>query len=64
MMDGTARSLLWIAGPLLVLGASAESARAGDDPPPGPPWVRSYRAAQAEALKAQRPIFVYFTKTY
>ena len=36
----------------------------GDDPPPGAPWLRSYRAAKRDALAHGRPVFVYFTKTY
>lgn len=36
----------------------------GDVPPPGPPWVLSYREARRDALRAGRPVFVYFTKTY
>lgn len=42
----------------------ASLVRAGDDPPPGPPWVRSYAAAKQAALEKGIPIFVYFTKTY
>jgi len=42
----------------------AGQVRAGDDPPEGPPWVTSYRAAQVRALASKTPIFVYFTKTY
>ena len=36
----------------------------GDDPPPGAPWIRSYREAKLDALANGRPVFVYFTKTY
>lgn len=36
----------------------------GDEPPPGPPWQLSYRAARRDALRHGRPIFAYFTKTY
>ena len=36
----------------------------GDDPPPGAPWLRSYREAKLDALANGRPVFVYFTKTY
>lgn len=36
----------------------------GDDPPPGAPWLRSYREAKLDALAHGRPVFVYFTKTY
>jgi hypothetical protein len=37
---------------------------AGDEPPPGPPWLRTYAAAKAAALQQGQPVFVYFTKTY
>lgn len=63
-MRRTSKCGLWMLGSLLVAGLSAGTARAGDEPPEGPPWVRSYEAAQADALAAGRPIFVYFTKTY
>ena len=36
----------------------------GETPPPGPPWLLSYRAARRDALLHGRPVFVYFTKTY
>ena len=36
----------------------------GDDPPPGAPWLRSYREAKRDALAHGRPVFVHFTKTY
>jgi hypothetical protein len=38
--------------------------RAGDEPPPGPPWVRSYAAAKQRGLEKGLPVFVYFTKTH
>lgn len=37
---------------------------AGDEPPPGPPWLRTYAAAKQVALAKGQPVFVYFTKTY
>ena len=37
---------------------------AGETPPPGPPWKLTYREARRDALRAGRPVFVYFTKTY
>ncbi len=37
---------------------------AGDEPPPGPPWFRTYAAARQAALAKGQPVFVYFTKTY
>ncbi len=37
---------------------------AGDEPPPGPPWLRTYAAAKQLALQKGQLVFVYFTKTY
>lgn len=37
---------------------------AGDEPPPGPPWLRTFVAAKQLALRKGQPVFVYFTKTY
>ena len=37
--------------------------KAGDEPPPGPPWLRTYAAAKQAALGTGQPVFVYFTKT-
>lgn len=48
---------------LLPIGLAAEL-RAGDEPPPGPPWLRTYAAAKQVALAKGQPVFVYFTKTY
>lgn len=43
----------------------AGSVFAGSETPPkGPPWKRSFEAAQREALRTGKPMFVYFTKTY
>jgi hypothetical protein len=40
-------------------------ATAGSEtPPPGAPWQRDLGPAQREALRAGKPIFVYFTKTH
>ncbi len=36
----------------------------GETPPPGPPWLLSYREARRDALLHGRPVFVYFTKTH
>lgn len=36
----------------------------GDTPPPGPPWLLSYRQARLDAIERGRPVFVYFSKTY
>lgn len=35
-----------------------------ETPPEGPPWQRSLVEAQKLALSGDKPIFVYFTKTY
>jgi hypothetical protein len=52
---------MWIATTAwLLLGAAPP----GDTPPPGPPWQLTYQAAKLDALRARRPVFVYFTKTY
>ncbi|MEZ5964071.1 MAG: hypothetical protein R3F56_09525 [Planctomycetota bacterium] len=52
-----------VAAPLVAL-LLASTARAGAEPPPGPPWVRTYAAAKQSALAKGVPVFVYFTKTY
>ncbi len=50
---------------LLLAAASLTPAFAGSETPPeGPPWVRSLADAQRLAIKANRPIFVYLTKTH
>lgn len=49
---------------LVALLASTAPLRAGDEPPPGPPWLRTYAAAKQAALQKGQPVFVYFTKTY
>lgn len=33
-------------------------------PPKGAPWVTDFAAARAAAMAANKPIFVYSTKTY
>ena len=48
----------------LSLSLLASLAPIGDDPPPGPPWKRSYREACLDAIQNGRPVFVYFSKTY
>ena len=53
----------WLVLPLGLVAVSVEPAP-GDTPPPGPPWKLSYREAARDALRAGRPVFVYFTKTY
>lgn len=47
---------------LLCTLSTAESP--GETPPPGPPWLLSYRQARRDALLNGRPVMVYFTKTY
>lgn len=59
MMAVMQRSALFVAACLLVAPLSA-----GDEPPPGPPWLRTYAAAKQAALAKGQPVFVYFTKTY
>jgi hypothetical protein len=49
---------------MIALPALPAAFVAGDDPPPGAPWLRSYREAKLDALANGRPVFVYFTKTY
>ncbi len=48
----------------LAVALCALPVAAGDEPPPGPPWLRTYAAAKQAALAKGQPIFVYFTKTY
>ena len=36
----------------------------GDEPPPGPPWQRTYATAVQRALQKGQVVFVYFTKTH
>ena len=36
----------------------------GETPPPGAPWLLTYREARRDALLHGRPIVVYFSKTY
>lgn len=50
--------------PALFLPLLAAIAPPGDTPPPGPPWLLSYREARLDALAHGRPVFVYFSKTY
>ncbi len=49
---------------LLLALASPAFAGKSENPPKGPPWQRSLLAAQEQALKEGKPIFLYFTKTY
>jgi len=36
----------------------------GEKLPKGPPWHVEYRTAKRDALRAGKPVYVYFTKTY
>ena len=50
---------------LACVSVLAVSAFAGSETPPeGPPWVRDFRKAHADALRREVPIFVYLTKTH
>lgn len=50
---------------LVGVSALAVAAFAGSETPPeGPPWVREFRKAHADALAREVPIFVYLTKTH
>jgi len=53
-----------VAATMLLLALVAADAAHAGDPPPGPPWRMTYRDARRAALRASRPVFVYFTKTY
>lgn len=44
--------------------AQANDAHSSKAPPKGAPWVTDFAAARAAAMKANKPIFVYSTKTY
>lgn len=46
------------------LFAQANDAHSSKAPPAGAPWVTDFAAARAAAMKANKPIFVYSTKTY
>lgn len=54
-------SLAPFAGQLFAQANDAHSSKA---PPKGAPWVTDFAAARAAAIKANKPIFVYSTKTY
>ncbi len=47
-----------------LLPAQVSDAHSSKSPPAGPPWVTDFAAARAAALAANKPIFVYSTKTY
>lgn len=49
---------------LLAMLLLSSSPAPGETPPPGPPWLLSYREARLDALAHGRPVFVYFTKTH
>lgn len=46
------------------LAAQANDAHSSKQPPQGAPWQTDFAAARAAALAANKPIFVYSTKTY
>lgn len=48
----------------LLLPLLTPAARAGETPPPGPPWKTEWLAAKQEAITTGRPIFAYFTKKH
>ncbi|MBL8754956.1 MAG: hypothetical protein JNK15_16750 [Planctomycetes bacterium] len=48
----------------VALHAQVSDAHTSKTPPKGPPWVTDFAAARAAALAANKPIFVYSTKTY
>ena len=50
--------------PLLLLLCAGVSQAGSETPPDGAPWQRDFGAAQREALRTGKPIFIYFTKTY
>lgn len=56
------RHLLGAAIALLFAGGAALAG--SETPPKGPPWVREFKAAQTEALRKGKAIFVYLTKTH
>lgn len=37
---------------------------AGEEMPKGPPWQKDFVKAHETAVEKNRPIFLYFTKTY
>ena len=47
-----------------VLAPAAAPAEAGEKMTPGPAWRTDYREARREALRAGKPLFLYFTKTH
>ncbi|MBI3272715.1 MAG: hypothetical protein HYZ53_27255 [Planctomycetes bacterium] len=49
---------------LLLTLALPVAARAGETPPPGPPWILDFPTALAKAAEERKPLFLYFTKTY
>ena len=49
---------------LLALLALLSAPSPGDTPPPGAPWLLTYREARLDAIAHGRPVFVYFTKTH
>lgn len=54
-------ALASLASQLLAQVSDNHSSKA---PPKGAPWVTDFAAARAAAMAANKPIFVYSTKTY
>lgn len=49
---------------IVLVALFAAPLMAGEKLPEGPPWKQDLQQAVEEALKGDKPIFVYFTKTY
>ena len=49
---------------MLALLFCAAPCFAGEKLPEGPPWRQDIQTAVQEALEGDKPIFLYFTKTY
>ena len=49
---------------LFVLGGPSVRGADSETPPEGPPWQRDLVKARELAADGDKPIFVYFTKTY
>ncbi len=58
------RSLLALCGLAVLLWPGNSLLAGSETPPEGPPWQRKLEVARRLALEANKPIFVYFTKTY
>jgi hypothetical protein len=49
---------------VLLIALFAAPLFAGENLPEGPPWKQDLQEAVKEALAGDKPIFLYFTKTY